>query len=86
MSEVPPVFPPKEDGCRRARDALLYRVSSSLVGPVVSSIRALSGRLKFTVRRHKFNKDFLSLSSLFRGPAEHIIKDPDPLCSLALFE
>ena len=26
-------------------------------GPVDPSFRALSGRLKFTVRRHKFNKD-----------------------------
>jgi len=31
------------------------RVSSSLLGPVDPSFRALSGRLKFTVRRHKFN-------------------------------
>ena len=29
-------------------------------GPVDPSFRALSGRLKFTVRRHKFNKDSLS--------------------------
>ena len=35
--------------------------SSSLLGPVVPSFRALSGRLKFTVRRHKFNKDCLSV-------------------------
>ena len=35
-------------------------VSSSLLGPVDSSFRALSGRLKFTVRRHNFNKDSLS--------------------------
>ena len=34
--------------------------SSSLLGPVDPSFRALSGRLKFTVRRHKFNKDSLS--------------------------
>ena len=33
-----------------------------LLGPVDPSFRALSGRLKFTVRRHKFNKDFLSLT------------------------
>jgi len=32
-----------------------------LLGPVVPSFRALSGRLKFTVRRHKFNKDSLPL-------------------------
>jgi len=30
------------------------------LGPVVPSFRALSGPLKFTVRRHKFNKDSLS--------------------------
>ena len=29
------------------------------LGPVHSSFRALSGRLKFTVRRHKCNKDSL---------------------------
>ena len=34
--------------------------SSSLLGPVDSSFRALSGRLKFTVRRHKFNQDSFS--------------------------
>ena len=28
-----------------------------LLGPVDPSFRALSGRLKLTVRRHKFNKD-----------------------------
>ena len=39
---------------------LSNRVSSSLLGPLVPSFRALSGRLKFTVRRDKFNKDFLS--------------------------
>jgi hypothetical protein len=31
-------------------------VSSSLLGPVGPSFRALSGRLKFTVRRHRFNE------------------------------
>ena len=29
------------------------------LGPVAPSLRALSGRLKFTVRRQKFNKDSL---------------------------
>ena len=33
----------------------------SLLGPVDPSFRALSGCLKFTVRRHKFNKDSLSV-------------------------
>ena len=38
----------------------VHRVSSSPLGPVVPSFRALAGRLKFTVRRHKFNTDSLS--------------------------
>ena len=40
-------------------------VASLLLGPVDPSFRALPGRLKFTIRRHKFNKD--SLLSLGRG-------------------
>ena len=35
----------------------VHRVSSSLLGPADPSFRALSGRLKFTVRRHRCNKD-----------------------------
>ena len=38
----------------------LHRVSSNPLGSVDPSFRALSGRLKLTVRRHKFNKDYLS--------------------------
>ena len=34
---------------------------SSLLGPVDPSSRALAGRLKLTVRRHKFNKESLYL-------------------------
>ena len=45
------------------RAALMVPLSP--LGPVVDfvdpSFRALSGRLKFTVRRHKFNKDSISL-------------------------
>ena len=37
------------------------RVSFSLLGPVDPSFRALSGRPKFTVRRHKLNVDSLSV-------------------------
>ena len=37
--------------------SVVHRESLSLLGPVVPLLRALSGRLKFTVRRHKFNKD-----------------------------
>ena len=36
---------------------VVHRESSSLLGPLDPSFRALSGRLKFAVRRHKFNKD-----------------------------
>jgi len=32
-------------------------VSPRLLGPVAPSFRAISGRLKFTARRHQFNKD-----------------------------
>ena len=38
----------------------IHRVSSSLLGPVDPSFRALAGRPKFTVRPHKLNKDPLS--------------------------
>ena len=48
------------DAKARSPKYILHRVSSSLLGPAVPSFRALSGRLKFTVRRHKFNKDYLS--------------------------
>ena len=43
------------------REKVVHRVSSSLLGPVLTSFRVLSGRRKFTVRRHKFNKDSLFL-------------------------
>ena len=48
-------------GAYRPRGAPHHRgaVSSSLLGPVDPSFRAPSGRLKFTVRRHKFNQDSL---------------------------
>jgi hypothetical protein len=32
----------------------------SILGPVDPAFRALSGRLKFTVQRHKFNSDSLT--------------------------
>ena len=48
---------------KRGGSLLLHRVSSRLLGPVDPSLRALSGRLKFTVRRHKFNNDSLFICS-----------------------
>jgi len=41
----------------------------SLLGPKDPSFRALSERLKFTVRRHKFSIDSLSRKSQFRSQA-----------------
>ena len=38
-----------------------------ILGPVVPSIRALSGRPKFTVRRYKLNKDSLPSGRGVRG-------------------
>ena len=49
---------------RPASGKQLFTVS--LLGPVDPSFRALSGRLGFTVRRHKFSKD--SLFSSFAAP------------------
>ena len=45
-------------------------VSSSLLGPVDLPFRARSGRLKFTVRRHKFYKD----SSLLVGEVRRRVR------------
>ena len=44
-------------------------LESSLLGPVDPSFRALSGRLKFTVRRHKFDKHSLSWSRTLHAPS-----------------
>ena len=44
-----------------------YCLSSSLLGPVDPSFRALSGRRKFTVRRHKFNRDSISVWFMASG-------------------
>ena len=41
------------------RFLIVYRQSP--LGPVDASFRALSGRFRFTVRRHKFNNDSLPL-------------------------
>ena len=43
-------------------DCIVYRQSP--LGRVDPSFRALSGRLKFTVRRHTFNKDYLSTAGV----------------------
>ena len=43
----------------------MYR--QSLLGPVDPSFRALSERLKFTIRRHQSNKDLLYAAGGARG-------------------
>ena len=58
-------------GNRRAKEAawVRWRVAHSVWAcPVVPSFRALSGRLKFTVRRHKFNKYSLPWAGLAWRP------------------
>ena len=42
--------------CGIRRLEIVHRVSSRLLGPVHPSIRALSGRLKYTVRRYKIDE------------------------------
>ena len=44
---------------RISKHPVRHRVSSSLLSPVDPSFRALSGRLKFAVRRHKFHEESL---------------------------
>jgi len=57
-------------------------ISSSLLGPVDPSFRALSGRLKFTARRHKFNEDSLfSCPGVPPGPGGHATR---PVSHLSL--
>ena len=48
----------------------VHRVPSSLLSAVDPSFRALSGRLKFTVRRHEFNTEslpFLTFDKCYRA-------------------
>ena len=47
----------------------VHCVLSSLLGPVDPSFRALSGRPKFTFRRHKFNEESLSCGTNWQGRA-----------------
>ena len=52
--------------CHTRLELRVYRVSSSSSSLVDTSLRAFSGRLKFTVRGHNLNKDSLSSSSGLR--------------------
>ena len=54
--------------------------SSLLLGPVDPSFRALSGRPKFTVRRHKLNKDYRACAVLSSMAAAA----PRPVARLAV--
>ena len=44
-----------------------YPVLSCRLGPADPSFQALSRRLKFTIRRHKFNKNSLCVSSIYNN-------------------
>ena len=57
--------PATAETCGDSRYRFYIEYRQSPFGPVDPSFRALSGRLKFTVRRHKFNED-----SLLPGPAQ----------------
>ena len=48
----------------------------SPLGPVDPSFRALSGRVEFLVRRHKFNKDILPVRQwrAERGEARSVLR------------
>jgi hypothetical protein len=58
VSRVAKLVPPACSLFVADRLYIVYRRSP--LGSVHPSVRALSGRLKFTVRRHKFNQDSLS--------------------------
>ena len=51
------------------RSQVVHHTSSSILGPVDPSIRALSGRIKLTVRLATFNKDWFSLGAGNHEPA-----------------
>ena len=62
------------------RVKVLHRVLSSVFRFVDPSFRALSGRLKFTVRRHQCNEDSLSSVQcpMFLQFAQALAYPPDP--------
>jgi len=51
-----------------SRSSFASRPSSGSSGPVVPSFRALSGRFKFTARRHNLNKDSHAFQKAFQHP------------------
>ena len=56
------------ESAREGPSCLRFTVCwSSLLGPVDPSFRALSGRLKFTVRRHELNEDSLTIRGIGKG-------------------
>jgi len=56
---------------------VVHRVSSSLLGPVVPSFRALSGRLKFTVKRSKVVECIApKWTGLYRRSPKRKIRNP----------
>ena len=47
------------------------RMACFVLGPAIPSFRALSGRLKFTVRPHKFNQDSLLFTPYGGNSTDH---------------
>ena len=59
LAQADSPLPARKSGIEKLRFSPTLRADGApLVGPVDPSFRALSGRLKFKIRRHKFNKDF----------------------------
>jgi hypothetical protein len=66
---------------RGTNDGDWKRRSDGLLSPVDPSFRALSGRLKFTVRRHNFNEDDFSVAA----HAPNGMLADDQIAQIALF-
>jgi len=62
-----------------AADPAAVRIVYRLLGPVDPLFRALYGRLKFTVRRHKFNKLFAGGDDVGGAHGQHPAPDPQTL-------
>jgi len=68
MNATPDEMVPEDvGGLRRKALAAECHLLHIPLGPVDPSFRALSGRPKFTIRRHKFNKNSLSRSRVSNG-------------------
>ena len=72
-------------GPTKPAQSAVWMYRQSPLGPVDPSFRALSGRLKFTVRRQKFNKDALfSVDGSRPAPMPHTRPHPAPAPKMAV--